>query len=205
MMGPDKDRSTKRPGQAIRGPTPITIQTFTRVPPESESMRSIGVAVAVLTIGSMEIGQAQVTPGPGWRWAVDKPGSAKLAWNPPDSAWQFVQMAPGWHITTVAPATMYHPAMTAQAPFALETVQILFPGTSQSGYGLFFGGTGLETGAEPAYTSFLVRRDGHAMVEHRVGTRVVALIPWTATPAIQQVTGATCFESPLVEIRSPSR
>jgi hypothetical protein len=110
------------------------------------------------------------------------------AWNMPDSTWRFVQMAPGWHITTRPGAFMYDPAVQAVGSYALESVQILFPGTSQSGYGLFFGGSDLD-GPAARYFTFLVRRDGHLTIEeHRNGTTAV-LLPWTPAPSIQQVAG----------------
>jgi hypothetical protein len=121
---------------------------------------------------------AQVEPPPGWRWATDEP----------DSTWSFVQMAPGWHITTRPGALLYDPAMEATGRYSLESVQILFPGTSQSGYGLFLGGRELD-GPEASYLTFLVRRDGHATVEARGGESTTTLLPWTAAPAIQRVTG----------------
>ncbi len=98
-------------------------------------------------------------------------------------------MAPGWHITTKPAATMYDPAATAQGNYALETVQILFPGTSLSGYGFFLGGKNLETEASPEYTAFLIRRDGHAMIERRTGKAATVVVPWTASAAIKQVAG----------------
>jgi hypothetical protein len=111
-----------------------------------------------------------------------------IEWNMPDSTWRFVQMAPGWHITTRPGALMYDPSIEATARYSLESVQILFPGTSQSGYGLFFGGRALE-GPEARYLTFLLRRDGHVMVEERRNATTAALLPWTHVPAINRVTG----------------
>ena len=144
----------------------------------------IGFSVATARAAS-----SQVAPPPGWKWATDHPAAMTNLWNMPDSSWQFVQMAPGWHITTRPAASMYDPNLRADGLFALETVQILFPGTSQSGYGLFVGGKGLDASGANEMIAFLIRRDGHAMVERRVGSEAAVLLPWTPNPAIQQVTG----------------
>lgn len=131
---------------------------------------------------------AQVAPPPGWRWATDQPARMTAEWNMPDSTWRFVQMAPGWHITTRPGALMYDPAVEASGRYALESVQILFPGTSESGYGLFFGGQALEA-PEARYLIFLVRRDGHITIEARRNATTTTLVPWTPTAAIHRVTG----------------
>lgn len=131
---------------------------------------------------------AQVTPPAGWRWATDPAAGMTTEWNRPDSTWRFEQMAPGWHITTRPGALMYDRAAEATGRYVLESVQILFPGTSQSGYGLFFGGRELNS-PEARYFAFLVRRDGHVTVEQRRYATVTPLLPWTPAPSIHRVAG----------------
>ncbi len=131
---------------------------------------------------------AQVAAPPGWRWATDQPARTTIEWNMPDSTWSFVQMAPGWHITTRPGALMYDPTFEATGRYSLESVQILFPGTSQSGYGLFFGGRELD-GPAARYLTFFVRRDGHVAVEARRNATTTTLSSWTSAPAIHRVTG----------------
>jgi hypothetical protein len=109
-------------------------------------------------------------------------------WNMPDSTWRFVQMAPGWHITTRPGALMYDPSLQAAGNYVLESVQILFPGTTQSGYGVFFGGRDLE-GPSAHYVAFLVRRDGHVTIERHQDSAITVLVPWTPAPSVEQVTG----------------
>jgi hypothetical protein len=109
-------------------------------------------------------------------------------WNMPDSTWRFVQMAPGWHITTRPGALMYDPSIQAIGNYIIESVQILFPGTTQSGYGLFFGGRDLD-GPGTHYVAFLARRDGHITVEVHQNSTTTTLVPWTRAPSVQQVTG----------------
>ncbi len=149
---------------------------------------------AALLLGTALMGlvpagaSAQVAPPPGWRWATDHPARMTSEWNMPDSSWRFVQMAPGWHITTRPGALMYDPSIQAAGNYVLESVQILFPGTTQSGYGLFFGGRDLE-GPSTHHIAFLVRRDGHVTVERRQDSTTTILVPWTPAPSVEQVTG----------------
>ena len=150
--------------------------------------------LAALVLGAILAGlaptrsSAQVAPPPGWRWATDHPARMTSEWNMPDSTWRFVQMAPGWHITTRPGALMYDPSIHAAGHYVLESVQILFPGSTQSGYGLFFGGRDLE-GPGAHYIVFLVRRDGHIAVERRQDSTATMLVPWTPAPSLEQATG----------------
>lgn len=168
---------------------------------------SLAALAATLMIGGPGLTPlpAQVAPPPGWRWGTDHPVRMTSEWNLPDSTWRFVQMAPGWHITTRPGALMYDPSVQASGNYVLESVQILFPGTTQSGYGLFFGGRELDGagGAGGAYFTFLLRRDGHITVEaHRQSTTTI-LVPWTAAPSIQQVTGDMTARNVLTVVSRP--
>jgi hypothetical protein len=135
----------------------------------------------IAIVGSTASGQAK--PPEGWRWAIDPPAGAV------DSILEFSQMPPGWHITTRHAASLFDPSLSGRGSYALETVQILFPGTSQSGYGLFVGGRNVGHPGDAEYLAFLIRRDGHAMIERRAGRTTTALLPWTAVTAIKQVAG----------------
>lgn len=149
---------------------------------------------AVLALGTAFVGlaptqsSAQVAPPPGWRWATDHPARMTGDWNRPDSTWRFVQMAPGWHITTGAGALMYDPSIQAVGNYVIESVHILFPGTTQSGYGLFFGGRDLD-GPGAHYVAFLARRDGHITVEVHRDSTMTTLVPWTRARSVEQVAG----------------
>jgi hypothetical protein len=92
----------------------------------------------------------------------------------------FVPMPPGWHVTTGPGALLYDPAHTASGRYAVSMEVYLFPGTSQSGYGLFVGGSALES-ADAGYLAFTVTRDGAAAVERVEGARRTTLLPaWRA-------------------------
>lgn len=96
----------------------------------------------------------------------------------------FVDMAPGWHITTGPAAILFNPAITASGSYRIESESFLFdPGTRNEAYGVFFGGRGLE-GPDQAYSYFLVRRSGEFLVKKRSGTETPTVLDWTPHPAI---------------------
>lgn len=121
--------------------------------------------------------RAQSLPA-GWAWRA-QPGPAAGG----DPSWSFEQMPPGWHVTTGPAGLLYLPAERAAGRFTLAADFVVFPATTDSGYGLFVGGSGLE-GASPSYLATLLRRDGSVSVVRRAGAEETVVLPWTARPAI---------------------
>lgn len=140
----------------------------------NRSLRALALAAA-LCLGSAPL-LAQALPRPeGWRVRVD--GTAR------DTV-HYVRMPPGWHMTTGPGALLYDPAYRASGRYAIEAEIFLFPGTSQSGYGIFVGGEQLEDG-EPRYLALLIRRDGQVALERVQGASSTLLSPWAAAPAVR--------------------
>lgn len=81
-------------------------------------------------------------------------------------------------------ATLYDPASVASGNFAIESVQVLFPGRSQSGFGVFVGGRQLAE-AGSSCIAFLIRRDASVRVEQKSVASTVELVPWTAGRAVR--------------------
>lgn len=130
----------------------------------------------------------QVAAPPGWRWITDQPAGLTAGDTLGDSLWHFTQMPPGWHITTRPAAVMYDPGHLASGNFVIESTQVLFPGASQSGYGVFIGGRGLEfaDAKRARYVAFLIRRDGAFSVESDTGAETVSLVPWKTVSAVKR-------------------
>ncbi|MGH9314618.1 MAG: hypothetical protein ACRD09_14630 [Vicinamibacterales bacterium] len=129
----------------------------------------------VLLAGSIGVVAArQLTPPASWRVRSDAP---------PEKPIYYVEMPPGWHITTGPGSILHDPAYLAEGRFALETEIFLFPGTSQEGYGLFAGGKQLD--ADPAYVAFLLRRDGSAAIESRAGGKSTPVRGWERHEAVK--------------------
>lgn len=130
---------------------------------------------AILALFSL--GQApELKPPEGWKIRLDRPGFVS---NEP----YFVTMAPGWQISTDSPVIAYDPAKTARGNYKLESEILLFPGSQTGGFGLFIGGTALDSN-ELSYTAFQLRRDGKFSIWSRRGPTLKELVSWTSHPAI---------------------
>lgn len=119
-------------------------------------------------------GGGGLAPPASWRVRSD---------SAPDKPIYYVEMPPGWHITTGPGSILHDPTYVAQGRFALETEIFLFPGTSQEGYGLFAGGTQLD--GDAVYVAFLLRRDGSAAIESRAGGQSTPVRAWTRHDSIK--------------------
>ena len=96
----------------------------------------------------------------------------------------FVEMPPGWHITTGPACILYDPANAASGTYRAETEIFLFdPGRRREGFGLFFGGADLE-GDGVSYVYFLIRRDGRYLIKRRQGAGTSTVQGWTEHAAI---------------------
>lgn len=142
------------------------------------------LAAALMLFPLTTIVVAQQTPGD-WRLRTDTPAKVEAGEKLSAGAWRFVTMAPGWHITTSPGALLSAPSRLPRANFRLEAEMFLFPGTSEEGYGLFLGGTGIEPAtATPAYVAFLVRRDGRAAVLRITGTGSTPIVDWKVSDGV---------------------
>lgn len=105
--------------------------------------------------------------------------------NPDSSDIYFVNMTPGWHITTGPAAIFYHPENRAEGNYSLSTVMYYFnPGKrNREAYGLFFGGRNLED-ANQQYIYFLIRNTGEYLIKKRNGEETSVIQNWTASDAV---------------------
>jgi hypothetical protein len=143
------------------------------------TMRTAAVVSGfVLAAHALHAQQATKPPVPaGWTIRADD-AAAKL-----DSL-EFVDMAPGWHITTGPHVILYHPDSTAAGNFRIEAEIFLFdPGQRREGFGVFFGGRDL-SGANQRYSYFLIRQDGRYIIKRRDGAQAPTVKPWTENAAI---------------------
>ncbi len=110
----------------------------------------------------------------------------------------FVQMTPGYHVTTGRGVILWSPDSSASGTFTVKSTIFLFPtnGRDQEGYGVFVGGEGLD-GAKQRYTYFLLRNDGKFLIKQRQGTHLTVLKDWTALPAIKLQKGKDAMQNDL--------
>jgi len=139
---------------------------------------------------------AQLTTPSQWRWVTDAPARLVTEQTVTDSAWRFVSMPPGWHVTTGPGALLFDPSYEAKGRFSLEAEIFLFPNPSDQGYGLFAGGHALETDSASGL-AFLIRRDGAAAVARIARGDVEFVRPWQPTTAARPHEGAGTVENTL--------
>lgn len=116
----------------------------------------------------------------GWQLRGDRPTTDT-------SGLSFVEMRPGFHITTKAFAgILYHPEMTGRGTFeAIMKVYFFQPQSDHhEAYGLFVGGKELEAD-DQRYVYFLLRNNGQFLIKTRHGATTSTVVPWTAHEAIK--------------------
>ena len=97
---------------------------------------------------------------------------------------KFAPMGPGMHLT-LGPATiLYRESDRVSGPFhTLATFTQTKAPTHPEGYGLFFGGEGLNDAGQK-YVYFLVRGDGKFLIKRRDGANTSVVKDWTESSAI---------------------
>ena len=74
-------------------------------------------------------------------------------------------------------------------PYTIRTRMQKLHGRLHEGYGIVFGGEGLEGPEEgQRYSYFMVRGDGSFLVRRRAGAEVPVVRPWTTDPAVRRDT-----------------
>jgi hypothetical protein len=134
--------------------------------------RMFQIACAVTVVAVMAATTAAQLQSPAdWRVRLDDQGTVTTDAEPKAGAMRFVGMPPGWHVTTAGPgAVLYHPDYQGRGNFSVEAEIFLFPGDSREDYGVFIGGSGLDTVDKAHYISFVARRDGRVAINRAGGT-----------------------------------
>lgn len=119
-----------------------------------------------------------------------------------------VPMGKGIHVTLGPAIILYRENSGGNGPFhTLATFTQTKPTTHAEGYGLFYGGQGLD-GAGQKYTYFLVRQDGSYLIKQREGEKTTEITKgWVASPAVHKIEGKGSSTN-LLEIdhkRDPSK
>ena len=100
----------------------------------------------------------------------------------------FVNMTPGWHITSGPAAIYYHPASTAEGEYAAKMEVHLFdPGQRNEAFGFFIGGSNLDAD-NLVYDYFLIRNSGEYLIKRRSGNETEMIQDWTPHKSIIRFT-----------------
>lgn len=120
-----------------------------------------------------------------WKVRLDRPNPEVVIGSDADSVdiW-FVNMTPGWHITTGPAGIFYHPDAMAEGNYTLEaSIHLFDPGERLEAYGVFMGGQNLE-GDDISYDYFLLRNSGETLIKRRTGAETSIIQDWTASDAV---------------------
>jgi hypothetical protein len=148
-------------------------------------MRRVVTVLIALSVCAPHMVTAQLSTPTDWKWRQDAPAPLAPGAKMEPGSWVFVQMPPGWHVTT-GPGVLLYPTANGEigGNFSLEAEIFLFPGEAVDEYGIFLGGQDIETSALPEYSAFVLRRDGQAAVLRRRGGQSTALAAWQRHEAI---------------------
>ncbi len=163
-----------------------------------------GRAAEVATAGAVE-SERGLTPI-GWQTRFDATTVQPGDMHPVGGNASFVQMTPGFHVTTGPAGIYWHPDSTATGTFAVQSSIFICPtgGRDREGYGMFVGGQELR-GAGQRYTYFLLRNDGRFLIKQRSGDRTTTLADWTPLAAIKLATDKDAMQTDLrVEVGAES-
>lgn len=113
-----------------------------------------------------------------WNVRFDDPSASE------DQLETFVEMPPGWHVTSGPSAIYWAPDAQASGDVRIEMEVYLFdPGRRREAFGVFAGGRALD-GPAQAYSYFLVRNGGQYIIKRREGAEAPTVRPWTSHDAI---------------------
>ncbi len=139
---------------------------------------AILTAVALVLATAPALTQEPDLGRPGqWKTRTDRTGAEATA------DLRFVEMPPGWHVTTGPAGILWDPGSRAEGRFRVEMEVYLFdPGPRREAFGLFVGGRDLE-GEGQQYLYFLIREGGQFLVKVRDGASTRTIRDWTSTSA----------------------
>ena len=120
-----------------------------------------------------------------WEVRLDNPDEDVMVGKDSDTAdIFFVNMTPGWHITTGPRAIFYPPKNTASGTYKVHSKIHLFnPQGRNEAFGVFMGGQNLQK-ENQTYTYFLLRNSGEYLIKKRAGADTKIVKDWTKTDAM---------------------
>lgn len=127
-----------------------------------------------------------------WNVRLDRPGNDVVIGENKDEAdiW-FVNMSPGWHITTGPAGIFWHPESKATGTYRASTKIHLFdPKGRNEAFGLFIGGKNLKQDNQ-SYSYFLLRNSGEYLIKKRIGDETEIVKGWSSAPTMKQYTETT--------------
>lgn len=142
-------------------------------------MRSLPVTALTLLLASSALSAQELERPDGWLTRFDQAGASET------DVEMFVEMPPGWHVTTGPAGIFWDPVHTVSGDFRAEMEVFLFdPEGRREAFGLFLGGRNLQ-GSDQEYTYFLLRDGGEFIIKRREGDEAPTVRPWTGHAAVR--------------------
>src|SRR5262245_1452316 len=121
----------KRVGRRDALPRWLAVQSrdeSRNVPVGGHMRRYVTILTAAMTLAPALL-DAQLTTPTDWKWRQDAEAPIATGLQMKPGEWAFVQMPPGWHVTT-GPGVLLYPAANGDVTghFSLESEIFLFPG-----------------------------------------------------------------------------
>ena len=157
---------------------------------------SVMIAQKVGPDGSSPQGQNLQVPE-GWEWRFDHSDTeVNVGSDPESSDVYFVNMTPGWHITTGPGGIYYHNENNVEGDYELNATLYLFDteGRNREAFGLFFGRADLKN-ENQCYHNFLIRNTGEYLIKKRIGEETESIQGWTKTEAMNLFTDQTEYSA----------
>jgi hypothetical protein len=154
----------------------------------SASPAALAAATLALALGACRQGDAASVRHPLADGAAARPAPAS-AWRTNPTADVGLAAAGDSVVVETGPHTILWPAAEGALapPYTVRAVFEKRHGRLHEGYGILFGGTGLdEPEAGQAYSYFLVRGDGSFLVKRRQGLETPVVRDWTQTAALRR-------------------
>lgn len=141
-------------------------------------MRKPAAVLAALALLAPAVAAQDLERPDGWQVRFDDPDASESDLE------MFVEMPPGWHVTTGPAGIFWSPQNTATGDFRADMEIFLFdPQGRREAFGMFVGGRELE-GSGQEYTYFLLRDGGQFIIKRREGSEAPTIRPWTSHEAI---------------------
>jgi len=148
--------------------------------------------ISVIPVLAQERPDPQVPQGEnlqvpeGWEVRLDRENPDVVIGADPESAdIYFVNMTPGWHITSGPAAICYHPANTASGNYTVKSSLHRFDpgGRDREAFGIFIGGKNLDA-ENQEYIYFLIRNTGDYLIKKRTGANTSVIKDWSPSDTI---------------------
>lgn len=142
------------------------------------------IALTALALFIPSPGSAQLPIPKTWQWHTDAPAAVtNLPGDMTDSAFAFVEMPPGWHVTMGPGGVLYDPRYFADGSYTVESQIYHFPNSTNAEYGFAVGGRQLD-GQDARYVAFVARADGSVAAWEQRGSERRMLSDWRRADAV---------------------